>query len=107
MKNTLIAILFALLPGIAVASGDDIHLDKANIDPTNKESLQRGAKTFVNYCMSCHSAKYQRYNRLARDLEISEDDVRLVKWNRDATGGKQSVVFKEGSLSQFVKEIST
>jgi len=75
MKNTLIAILFALLPGIAAASGDDIHLDKANIDPTNKESLQRGAKTFVNYCMSCHSAKYQRYNRLARDLEISEDDV--------------------------------
>ena len=40
-------------------------------------------------------------------IEIGEDRVRLVKWNRDATGGKQSVVFKEGNLSQFVKEITT
>lgn len=40
-------------------------------------------------------------------IEIDEDLVRLVKWNRDDTGGKQSVVFKEGSLSQFVKEITS
>ena len=29
----------------------------------------------MNYCLGCHSAKYQRYNRLARDLGISEEDV--------------------------------
>jgi ubiquinol-cytochrome c reductase cytochrome c1 subunit len=76
MKNALIAILFSLLPVVSLAGGGgDVHLDKANIDPTNKESLQRGARTFVNYCMSCHAAKYQRYNRLARDLDISEDAV--------------------------------
>jgi len=76
MKKPLIAILFALLPAVALAAGGhDVHLDKANIDPGNKESLQRGAKVFVNYCMSCHSAKYQRYNRMARDLGIREDDV--------------------------------
>jgi len=76
MKKPLIAILFALLPTVALAaSGHDVHLDKAHIDPGNKESLQRGAKVFVNYCMSCHAAKYQRYNRVARDLGIREDDV--------------------------------
>ena len=58
-----------------IASGGSVHLDKANIDPANKESLQRGAKTFVNYCMGCHSAKYQRYNRLGRDLGISEEGI--------------------------------
>ena len=76
MKKPLIAILFALLPAVALAAGGhDVELDKANIDPANKESLQRGAKVFVNYCMSCHAAKYQRYNRVARDLGIREDDV--------------------------------
>ncbi|MGD8673494.1 MAG: cytochrome c1 [Thiogranum sp.] len=75
MKKQLLAVLLLVAPMLALASSEDVHLDKANIDPTNKESLQRGARTFVNYCMGCHSAKYQRYNRLARDLHISEDEV--------------------------------
>jgi len=75
MKKQLIAILLLVSPVLAFASGGGIHLDKARIDPANKESLQRGARTFVNYCLSCHSAKYQRYNRMARDLGMSEDDV--------------------------------
>ncbi|SMF51234.1 ubiquinol-cytochrome c reductase cytochrome b subunit [Alteromonadaceae bacterium Bs31] len=42
-------------------------------DLSNKESLQSGAKTFVNYCMGCHSASYSRYERVADDLEIPHD----------------------------------
>ncbi|HHO69106.1 MAG TPA: cytochrome c1 [Gammaproteobacteria bacterium] len=75
MKKQLFAILLLVMPVLAVASEGNVHLDKANIDPNNKQSLQRGARTFVNYCLSCHSAAFQRYNRLARDLDISEDDV--------------------------------
>jgi ubiquinol-cytochrome c reductase cytochrome c1 subunit len=76
MKKQLLAILLLVSPAFAsAAGGGDVHLDHANIDPTNKNSLQRGAKIFVNYCMGCHSAKYQRYNRLARDLGISEEAV--------------------------------
>ncbi len=74
MRKQLSAILLLVSPALAFASGG-AHLDKANIDPANKESLQRGAKTFVNYCMGCHSARYQRYNRLGRDLGISDDDI--------------------------------
>ena len=38
MKKPLIAILFALLPAVALAAGGhDVELDKANIDPANKE----------------------------------------------------------------------
>jgi len=37
---------------------------------SDKASLQNGAKLFVNYCLSCHSAEYSRYNRVAEDLEI-------------------------------------
>ena len=39
-------------------------------------------------------------------LEIDNDLIRLVKWHRDATGGDSFVVFKEGSLSDFVKEVT-
>jgi ubiquinol-cytochrome c reductase cytochrome c1 subunit len=77
MKKQLLAILLLVSPALVLAAGGGgVHLDQARIDPTNKESLQRGARTFVNYCLSCHSAKYQRYNRTARDLGLSEEAVR-------------------------------
>lgn len=74
MKNTILFLAF-LLPGLVSAAGGGVHLDKANIDLTNKQSLQRGAKLFVNYCLSCHSAAYQRYNRMGRDLGLTEQQV--------------------------------
>ena len=47
----------------------------ANNDVANVASLQRGARNFVNYCLGCHSAKYVRYNQLARDLGMTEEQV--------------------------------
>ena len=35
--------------------------------------MQDGLKTFSNYCMGCHSAKFQRYERVANDLGIPEE----------------------------------
>jgi len=32
-----------------------------------------GARNFANYCLGCHSLKYERWSRLAKDLEIPED----------------------------------
>ncbi len=76
MKKQRLALLLFVLPGLVFAAGGgDVHLDSANIDPGNKNSLQRGARTFVNYCLSCHSAAYQRYSRLGTDLGISEQDI--------------------------------
>ncbi len=73
MKKLLVTLLVVLFPAFSFAAGGGAHLDKANIDTTDKESLQRGAKLFVDYCLSCHSAKFQRYNRMARDLGIEEE----------------------------------
>ena len=49
--------------------------EKANNDVSNKASLQRGARNFVNYCSGCHSAKYVRFNRLAVDLDLTDAQV--------------------------------
>jgi ubiquinol-cytochrome c reductase cytochrome c1 subunit len=60
-------------------------LPKAQVDLHDEAALQRGAKLFVNYCLSCHSAAYMRYSRLARDLHIPE---KVVTENLMFTGDK-------------------
>ena len=54
------------------AGGGNVDLDEAHVKMNDKASLQNGAKLFMNYCLSCHSASYARYNQVARDLDISE-----------------------------------
>ncbi len=70
---TTVVLLSFLLP--VYAAGTGFHLEHANNDVSNTPSLQRGAKYFVNYCLGCHSAKYVRYSRVAKDLGISEDQL--------------------------------
>ncbi|MDH4106909.1 MAG: cytochrome c1 [Gammaproteobacteria bacterium] len=64
-----------LLGGQVLAAGSALDLHKANNDPDNKQSLQRGARNYMNHCSGCHSAQYVRFNSIARDLEIPEDQV--------------------------------
>jgi ubiquinol-cytochrome c reductase cytochrome c1 subunit len=79
MKKFLILLVLAVLPAAAFASSEHgPKLDPVNIDLHDTASLQRGARIFVNYCLSCHSASYMRYNRMGHDLGISEE---LVKEN--------------------------
>ncbi len=75
MRKIILSLLLVLLPGLTFASSGGAHLDKADIDLHNKQSLQRGARLFVNYCLSCHSAQFQRYNRMARDIGLTDDQV--------------------------------
>ncbi len=72
MKKVLL--ILSLSPLLAFAN-PNIHLDKAPVDVSNHESLQRGARTFVNYCLNCHSANYMRYNRLV-DIGLTEKQIK-------------------------------
>jgi len=73
MRSLLATILLAAFTQFAVASEGGLKLQNANVNLSDQASLQRGAKMFVNYCVSCHSAQYMRYNRVAADLGIPED----------------------------------
>jgi ubiquinol-cytochrome c reductase cytochrome c1 subunit len=66
--------LLAFLPLVALASESEITI-KAPINPSDKASLQRGAHTFINYCLNCHSAKYMRYNRLV-EIGFTEKQIK-------------------------------
>ena len=77
IKNTikLFVIVVMMLPAIATASSG-AHLYEAPIDINDKESLKRGAQAFGDYCYSCHAASFMRFNRIAKDLEMEEQEVR-------------------------------
>jgi ubiquinol-cytochrome c reductase cytochrome c1 subunit len=71
-----ILLSFLMLLSFCVnAASDKMHLDKAPIDLSDKQSLQRGARIFVNYCLNCHSANYMRYNRLM-DIGLTENSIK-------------------------------
>jgi ubiquinol-cytochrome c reductase cytochrome c1 subunit len=70
-----ILFLLAAAPALAFAAGATIHLDKAPVNLADQESLQRGARTFVNYCLNCHSAASMRYSRM-QDLGLTEDQIK-------------------------------
>ena len=67
----IILLLFCALSVNGYAS-EGVNLQTADIDLSDKDSLQRGAKSFVTYCLGCHSIKHIRYKRLAQDLNMNE-----------------------------------
>jgi ubiquinol-cytochrome c reductase cytochrome c1 subunit len=70
------AATFLVAAGPARASaGPDLRMERAPAHRLDEASLQRGARNFVNYCLSCHSARFMRYNRLT-DLGLTEDQIR-------------------------------
>src|SRR6056297_718916 len=84
-----IAFSIALLAASSLAwpAGGGEDLEQAGSNVHNLASVQRGAAMFMNYCHSCHSAEYMRYQRLAKDLELTEEQVaeNLVFGERELT----------------------
>jgi len=73
-RKLIVAAVACLLPVFAQAAGGG-YLETVHIQPSNKASLQRGSRTYVNYCIGCHSLNYLRYNRMANDLGLPADIV--------------------------------
>ena len=117
MSNSIRKWIFVLIVPLVVigvigsaggSAGHGVALQSANVDLNDKGSLQRGAKYYMNYCVGCHSLKFSRYNRVAKDIGMgddvngmSEDDVvamlkeKLI-FTRDEDGKKVKV----GSLME-------
>ena len=80
--------LAGLLAGAAPAApaaDTGYPLEAVEVSIHNRAALQRGAKYFVNYCLSCHSSRYARYRWVGQDLGLPED---VVKDNLILTDGK-------------------
>ena len=53
---------------------DELDRSDPHARSLDDESLQRGARNFVNYCLNCHSARYMRDNRL-KDIGIDAKPI--------------------------------
>ncbi len=93
MRNSALALLlFGLAPWLQAAGAAEEHsapVDwqhwSAGNNVSNTDSLQRGARNFMNYCSGCHSMKYLRYSRMAKDLKIPPSNSSLP-----ASAGRES-----------------
>lgn len=74
MKTLPISILLLVFT-LGVAAEENIALQQANFDPEDRGSIVHGAKSFVKYCLGCHSIKHIRYQRIAQDFGIDEKKV--------------------------------
>lgn len=86
------AALLLVASGAALAAGGpDIRMDPAPANRLDAESLQRGARNFVNYCLNCHSAKYMRYERL-KDIGLTEQQIKdNLMFGTDKIGSTMNV----------------
>lgn len=89
MKRSLfLSGLCLILIGPAFGAGEkEVPGYQVVVDLGNRSGLQRGAKYFVNYCLSCHSLKYSRYSRVGEDLGL---DMQMVEDNLIFTGRRVS-----------------
>lgn len=95
MKKQIAALLIAALPMLGFAQDGPYPLDKVSIDLTDKAAMQDGLQTFANYCMGCHGAKFQRYQRVADDLGISEEVM------------MDNIVFTDAKIGDHMKSAMT
>ena len=61
-----------LMPVAATGAGS---FEPAGTDVHDGESLQRGARNFIQYCLACHSARYVRWSQLAEDLALPAEEL--------------------------------
>ncbi len=74
--------ILAALAAAALAAGasstpaaEGARLDEIEANLTDVASLQSGARTFVNFCLNCHSASLVRYSAL-RQLDLTDEQIR-------------------------------
>lgn len=75
MKRMAVTLLLLAWTVTGWCAGSDLELLSVKTDLENKASLQRGARIYANYCLGCHSLSFMRYNRMGRDLGLTDEQV--------------------------------
>ncbi len=82
-----VASLLLATPLLGFAS-EGAEMKSAQVDLGDKASLQRGAGLYMSYCSGCHSLSFQRYSRLAEDLDLTQAQVEQNLMYSDAKFGE-------------------
>ena len=96
-KITIVIFILYMAPFSGLfAAESGMVLDSAPVSTTDNDSLQRGAESFVNYCLTCHGASYMRYNR-HRDIGFTNEEIltKLVFTGQKVGGLMESAMQKK------------
>src|SRR3979490_2039662 len=105
LKSWVLITIALLSAGLAVADeAGGMALVPSGADIKNTESLQRGARNFMNYCSGCHSLKYLRYNRMAEELNTHDSELKNLMLNSDKSFDTVNSAMPKDSESWFGKE---
>ena len=95
-------LLCTVVAGSVSAAESFYPIETVDVSLSSRGALQRGAKYFVNYCLSCHSAHHSRYSRVGEDLGLSEDQLREnLIFTRQKVGELMTVTFRDENALQW------
>lgn len=103
MKKIIVGwIALLALCGAALASEGGPAWDRFPKErATDLVALQRGARTFVNYCLNCHAAAYMRYNRM-NDIGLTDDQIkRNLLFAADKVGDLMTVAMSPHDAKEW------
>ena len=102
IKKILGALAITLsLGSVAYAADNAGTIQSAPNRITDLPALQNGAKLFVNYCLSCHSANAMRYNKLT-DLGLTEEEIRKnLLFTSDKVGDTMSIAMTPADSNKW------
>ena len=96
-----IGVALLVAAGGALAAESGLRLEPAPGRRLDNESLQRGARNFVNYCLTCHSAQHMRYNRLS-DLGLTEHQIKdNLMFATDKIGSTMTVAMSKADATAW------
>ena len=75
MKRFAVVLLLSAWAATGWSAGGGLDLLTAKVDLEDTASLQRGGGIYVNYCLGCHSLSFMRYDRMGRDLGLTDEQV--------------------------------
>ncbi len=98
-------VVLSLASASAAPTAEDLtakalkEIGNPQINVKNYESLQAGARLYMDYCLACHSLEFQRYNITARDIGLEERDAaKLINTGSYSTREGEYERTKDGDL---------
>ena len=102
-KITIVIFILCMAPFSSLfAAESGMALDSAPVSTADNASLQRGAESFVNYCLTCHGASYMRYNR-HYDIGFTNEGIltKLILTGQKVGGLMESAMQKKEGEEWF------
>ena len=102
MKRMAVVLLLSAWAATGWSAGGGLGLLTAKADLEDPASLQRGAGIYVNYCLGCHSLSFMRYDRMGRDLELTDEQVsENLLYAADKVTSPMSIAMREEAARKW------